>query len=190
MDNEEVLNIRTIKSRISQKTLVDIMEKYHIDPEFHTCIPEPGNAIIDAPEGFVGYIEYSFVVPSITFFRHFYVPMSNGDWVSSSLRHGLVEICDDLPTSIKYWKDEFFFVSSTTFSGPMTFNITVGGVAEPSLDLTPEEQSTANLLSENYVKCTDADKATMGMAGMSSYWYKLRRKSIETLACREVKVFV
>ncbi|CAH1437387.1 unnamed protein product [Lactuca virosa] len=42
------------------------------------------------------------VAPSITIFRHLYVPMSNEDWVSLSLCHGLVEICNGLPTSIKY----------------------------------------------------------------------------------------
>ncbi|CAH1421383.1 unnamed protein product [Lactuca virosa] len=54
MANKEVLNIHTIKSRLSQKTLVDIVKKYHIDPEFRPCLPKPGNTIVDAPKGFVG----------------------------------------------------------------------------------------------------------------------------------------
>lgn len=49
------------------------------------------------------------ILPSIIMFHYFYVTMSNSDWVSFSLRHGLVELCDGLPTSIKYWKEEFFF---------------------------------------------------------------------------------
>ncbi|CAH1424442.1 unnamed protein product [Lactuca virosa] len=42
------------------------------------------------------------VSSTINLFCHFYIPMSNGDWVSFSLLHGLVEICDGLSTSIKY----------------------------------------------------------------------------------------
>lgn len=47
------------------------------------------------------------IVPSITFFYYFYIPISNGDWISFSFHHGLVEIYDALPTSIKYWKEEY-----------------------------------------------------------------------------------
>lgn len=124
-----------------------LVQKYHIDTKFHHRLPEASDAIIDAPEGFVGVYKVFFksglrlpyfdfvetvldyyglhitqiipngfrkvlcftllyvaldVLPSITLFRYFYLPMSNGDWVSFSLHHGLVELCDGLPNSIKY----------------------------------------------------------------------------------------
>ncbi|CAH1439087.1 unnamed protein product [Lactuca virosa] len=66
-------------------------------------------------------------VPSITRFCH------------HSFHHGLVEICNVFPTSIKNWKEEFFFVSSAAFDGPMAYGATVDRVANPSPYLTPEE---------------------------------------------------
>ncbi|CAI9274493.1 unnamed protein product [Lactuca saligna] len=44
------------------------------------------------------------VSSAINIFCHFYILMSNGDWVSFSICDGLVDICDGLPTSMKYWK--------------------------------------------------------------------------------------
>ncbi|CAH1436943.1 unnamed protein product [Lactuca virosa] len=35
------------------------------------------------------------VSPSITLFRYLYLPMSNGEWVSFSLRHGFVTPCSE-----------------------------------------------------------------------------------------------
>lgn len=64
----------------------------------------------------------------------------------------------------------------------MTYGATVDRVADPSLDLTSEERSTVNLLSENYMKWTYADEVTLGMVGMSSYCNKLGRKPMETFA--------
>lgn len=52
MASKEVLNIRTIKSRLSHKSLVDILKKYYIDPEFRSCLPEPGNTIVYTPGRF------------------------------------------------------------------------------------------------------------------------------------------
>ncbi|CAH1438017.1 unnamed protein product [Lactuca virosa] len=109
--------------------------------------------------------------------------MSSGDWVSFSLRHCLVEICDGLPTSIKYWTEEFFFIASTAFFGPTAYG---DKAVNPSPDLNPEKQSIVDLLSENYVKWTRVDEVTLGMARMSSYWNKLGRKHVEILAGREV----
>ena len=89
------------------------------------------------------------VVPSLTLFCHFYVPMSNGDWISFSLRRGLVDICDALPTFVNYWKEELFFVSSIAFTGAMGYGATSNRFTDPSPNLIPEEQCTIDLLSEN-----------------------------------------
>ncbi|CAH1451940.1 unnamed protein product [Lactuca virosa] len=94
-------------------------------------------------------------MPSVTLFRHFYVTMSNGDWVCFSLRHGLLKICDGLPTSIKYWNEEFFFVHASNFVVRIFYGATADRVADPSPDLSLEEQSIAGRLSENFVKWVD-----------------------------------
>lgn len=66
-----------------------------------------------------------------------------------------MELCNGLPTSIKYWKEEFFFVHISTFSGPMVF----GATADRAVDLVPlvfaEECIFVGCLSENYVKWSD-----------------------------------
>ena len=49
---------------------------------------------------------------SLKIFRHFYVVMPSGDWVSMSLRHGLDDMIEGLPSSIKHWKEEYFFVDA------------------------------------------------------------------------------
>ncbi|CAI9284126.1 unnamed protein product [Lactuca saligna] len=80
------------------------------------------------------------VSSTINMFCHFYIPMSNEDWVSFSPCHGLVEICDGLLNSIKYWKEELFFVHVSAFSGPITYDATAGSVADPVPELSPDEQ--------------------------------------------------
>lgn len=144
-----ISHIRTVRSKLSVKSMSIIVRKYDIDAKFHPRPPEPGDVITNAPKDFVGMCRvflksglrlpaFNFletildyyglhitqitpngflkilcfmllcitldIVPSITIFQHFYLPMSNGDWVSFSLCHGLVELCDNLSTSIKYWK--------------------------------------------------------------------------------------
>ncbi|CAH1430621.1 unnamed protein product [Lactuca virosa] len=231
MANKEISSIRTMKSKITPKTLTDIMKKYEIDPQFHPRFPDPGNAIVDAPEGFVGVYRMFFksglrlpsfgflkivlyyynlhisqitpngfrkivcfvmlcsaldIAPSITIFRHFYVPMSNRDWVSLFLHHRVVEIYDGLLTSIKYWKEEFFFVNDSAFSEPMAYGVTFDRVVNPSPELSLKEQSTADCLLENFVKWIDPKEVMLDMAGIISHWKKLGKKLLETLAGLEV----
>ncbi|CAI9273359.1 unnamed protein product [Lactuca saligna] len=74
------------------------------------------------------------IPPSVTLFRHFYITVSNGDWVSFSLRHGLVELYYGLPTSVKWWNVEFFFVDTSAFSSPMAY----GATSDRGLNAPPE----------------------------------------------------
>ncbi|CAH1421283.1 unnamed protein product [Lactuca virosa] len=87
-------------------------------------------------------------------------------------RHGLVEICDGLRTSIKYWKEDIFFVHASTFPGPMVYGASTNRVVGPSPELTLEEQSVVDRLSENFVKCTDTKEIMLGMAEISPHWNK------------------
>ncbi|CAI9263231.1 unnamed protein product [Lactuca saligna] len=92
--------------------------------------------------------------------------MSNGDLVSFSLCHGLVELCDGLPTFVKGWKEEFFFVYTSSFPGLMRESI--------------------GLLAQNYVKWADPEEVTLGIVGVSPVWNGLGKKLVETMAGREV----
>ncbi|CAI9275074.1 unnamed protein product [Lactuca saligna] len=105
--------------------------------------------------------------------------MSNGDWVYFSLRHGLVEICNGLRTSIKYWKEEFFFVHASSFSSPMAYGATTDRVVDPILKLSPNKQLIAKRLSDNFVKWADPNEAILGMASMSPHWNRLGKKPVE-----------
>lgn len=92
------------------------------------------------------------VSPSITLLCYFYLAMSNEDWVSFSLRHGLVELCEGLPTFIKYWRDEFFYVHSSAFSGPMVYGATADRVVDPAPKLSPDEMLITERLASNFVR--------------------------------------
>ncbi|CAH1444465.1 unnamed protein product [Lactuca virosa] len=128
-----------MKSKLNPKSLSTIMKKYHNDPQFHPCLSEPGDTIVNAPDGFVGVYRIFFksglrlltfdflktvldsyhlhisqishngfqkivcfvmlcstldIPPSITIFYYFYVTMSNGDWVSYSVCHVMLDIYD------------------------------------------------------------------------------------------------
>ncbi|CAH1426602.1 unnamed protein product [Lactuca virosa] len=87
------------------------------------------------------------IVPSITVFRHFYATISTGDWLSFSIHHVLVEICDGISSSIKYWKEEFFCVHASAFPRPMTYGASVDRATDPAPELTPEEQDIVYRLS-------------------------------------------
>lgn len=81
------------------------------------------------------------IIPhSITLFRHLYITLFNGDWVSFSLCRGLVELSDGLPTSVKWWKEEFFFVDVSAFLGPMVYGATTNRGSDALPDLSAEEQ--------------------------------------------------
>ncbi|CAH1425953.1 unnamed protein product [Lactuca virosa] len=54
MASKEISSIRTMKSKLTPKSLSDIMKRYHIDPEFRLRLPKLGDAIVATPEGFVG----------------------------------------------------------------------------------------------------------------------------------------
>lgn len=120
-----------------------------------------------APNGFhkiLGFMSLCIaldIVSSITIFRHFYLLMSNGDWVLFFLYHGLVELCDNLPTSIKYWKEEFFFAYVSTFFGPMKFGATADRVVDPISDLSPDECAITERLIENFVKWSDPEELVL-----------------------------
>lgn len=68
--------------------------------------------------------------------------MSNGDWVSFSLRRGLVEHCDRVPTSIRRWKEEFFFVDTSAISGLMTYGVTADRGSDALTDVSTKERET------------------------------------------------
>lgn len=102
-------------------------------------------------------------MPFITLCRHFYVTMSTKDWVSFSLHHGLVEICDGLRTSINYWKDDIFFVHASTFHGLWCIVLLLIRIVDPSPRLILEEKSVVERLLEKFVKWTNPKEIMLGI---------------------------
>lgn len=126
------------------------------------------------------------VSPTINLFHYFYILISNGNWVSFSLCHVLVEICDGLPTSIKYWKEELFFVHASALSGPMAYGATTDKVVDPISELSSYEQLITEMLSENFVRWVDPNEVILGMDGMSPHWNCLGKKPVEMLEVKDV----
>ncbi|CAH1446924.1 unnamed protein product [Lactuca virosa] len=54
MASTGISHIRTVKSKLTVRTMGMLVRKYDIDPQFHPRLPEANEAITDAPEGLVG----------------------------------------------------------------------------------------------------------------------------------------
>ena len=89
---------------------------------------------------------------SLKKFRHFYVIMPSGDWVSISLRHGVDDMIEGLPSSIKHWKEEYFFVDAKALGKKLAItDDTPRGPDSPPV-LTAAEMKIAERLSQHCVK--------------------------------------
>lgn len=81
-----------------------------------------------------------------------------------------MEIYDGLPTSIKYWKEVFFFMHIFAFTRRMFYAATTNKVVDPSPDFSLEEESMGDRLLDNFVKCFDPEEIMLSTAGINSYW--------------------
>lgn len=66
--------------------------------------------------------------------------MASDNWVSFSLHLGLNNIYDELPSSIKMWKEEFFFVHDSTFARLIKFGDSVETGPGPVPDSTKKRK--------------------------------------------------
>ena len=137
-----------------------------------------------APNGFCKIIAFVMlsrafgIEPSIKLFRHFYVVMSSGDWVSFSLRHGLGDIIDDLPSSVKRWKPEFFFVTAAAFDKDMQFGDTQSRESDPPPKLTDFEKKLVKKMPRHPVKWAEPDEVLLGMADLSPAWKNAKKRPL------------
>ncbi|KAL4578389.1 hypothetical protein LXL04_014512 [Taraxacum kok-saghyz] len=126
------------------------------------------------------------VIPSLTLFRHFFVTLVTGDWVTFTRRQGLDDICDGLPTSIKRWKPEFLFVSDKEFSADMVFGEHKNRAVDHPPELTAEQKVLSDQMVVNAVKWSDPDEVMLGMAGLSTYWAGLGKQPILVIGGKTV----
>ncbi|KAL4575780.1 hypothetical protein LXL04_011866 [Taraxacum kok-saghyz] len=110
------------------------------------------------------------VTPSLILFRHFYVTLNTGDWVSFTRRQGVDDIGDCFPSSIKNWKPEFLFVDAAEFNADMSFGEHKNRTMDHPPELSAEQKQIVDQMVVNTVKWSDPDEVTLGMAGLSSYW--------------------
>ncbi|KAL4554716.1 hypothetical protein LXL04_037318 [Taraxacum kok-saghyz] len=110
------------------------------------------------------------VTPSLILFRHFYVTLNTGDWVSFTRRQGVDDIGDCFPSSIKNWKPEFLFVDAKEFNADMSFGEHKNRTVDHPPELSAEQKQIVDQMVANTVKWSDPDEVTLGMAGLSSYW--------------------
>ncbi|KAL4589478.1 hypothetical protein LXL04_002385 [Taraxacum kok-saghyz] len=118
------------------------------------------------------------VSPSLTVFRHFYVTLNAGDWVSFTRRQGIDDICDGIPSSIKKWKPEFIFVDANEFSPDMEFGDHKNRVVDHPPELTAAQHLLVDQMVANPVKWSDPDELMLGMAGLSTFWTKLGKQPV------------
>ncbi|CAH1426554.1 unnamed protein product [Lactuca virosa] len=103
------------------------------------------------------------------------LPMVRSDWVYFSLRYGAIEISDKLPTSIKKWKTEFFFVDASPFGVPTHFENLLNRDHDSNLELTIDDQSTIDSLVANYVKWSDPNDSILELVGLEGVLYIVGR---------------
>ncbi|KAL4560341.1 hypothetical protein LXL04_032491 [Taraxacum kok-saghyz] len=118
------------------------------------------------------------VPPSLTVFRHFFVTLNTGDWVSFTRRQGIDDICDGIPSSIKKWKPEFIFVDANQFSPDMVFGDHKNRAVDHPPELTSAQQCLIDQMVAHPVKWSDPDELMLGMAGLSTYWTGLGKQPI------------
>ncbi|CAI9269753.1 unnamed protein product [Lactuca saligna] len=111
-------------------------------------------------------------------FRQFYVTMESGDWISFPLPSGVIEIHDGLPTSIKKWKTEFFFVDASSFKVAMHFESLINRDHGPNPELTVDDQYTIDRLVANYIKWYDPDDSILQLAIKSTRFLNAFSKNI------------
>ncbi|KAL4582713.1 hypothetical protein LXL04_007272 [Taraxacum kok-saghyz] len=116
------------------------------------------------------------VVPSLTLFRHFFVTLVTGDWVTFTRRQGLDDICDGLPTLIKRNYD--IPRRDKEFSTDMIFGEHKNRAVDHPPELTAEQKVLADQMVVNAVKWSDPDEVMLGMAGLSTYWTGLGKQPI------------
>ncbi|KAL4568738.1 hypothetical protein LXL04_024353 [Taraxacum kok-saghyz] len=113
------------------------------------------------------------VLPSLTVFRHFYVTLNAGDWVSFTRRQGIDDICDGIPSSIKKWKPEFIFVDAKELKPDIDFGDHKNRAVDHPPELTAAQHVLVDQMVANPVKWSDPDELMLRMAGLSTYWTKL-----------------
>ncbi|KAL4586614.1 hypothetical protein LXL04_011254 [Taraxacum kok-saghyz] len=118
------------------------------------------------------------VTPSLILFRHFYVTLNTGDWVSFTRRQGVDDIGDCFPSSIKNWKPEFLFVDAKEFATDMSFGEHKNKAVDHPPELSVEQKQSVDQMVVNTVKWSDPDEVTLGMAGLSTYWTSLGKQPI------------
>ncbi|KAL4588608.1 hypothetical protein LXL04_001500 [Taraxacum kok-saghyz] len=98
------------------------------------------------------------VTPSLILFRHFYVTLNTGDWVSFTRRQGVDDIGDCFPSSIKNWKPEFLFVDAKEFNADMSFGEHKNRTVDHPPELFDEQKQIVDQMVVNTVKWSDPDE--------------------------------
>ena len=128
------------------------------------------------------------VPPTVDLFRHFYMASPSGNWLSFSKRAGVTELCLGLPSSVKHWKGEFFFLKSSVYPD----SVVLGRLGTRSSDrpraLSPEEQVLADRLADNVVWWRDPDETTLALGGLSPYWESLNPRPSFVTEGREISL--
>ena len=126
------------------------------------------------------------ISPTVDLFRHFYMASPSGDWFSFSKRAGVVELCLGLPSSVKHWKGEFFFLKSSVYPSTMVLGRLGARSSDRPRKLTPEEQLLADRLTENVVWWKDPDETTRALGGLSPYFESLNPRPSFVTEGREI----
>ncbi|KAL4569636.1 hypothetical protein LXL04_025278 [Taraxacum kok-saghyz] len=180
--SKETLTMENVTCSLSEDDLAEMRKNFKIDPSLQIVLPTSNQTIKTPPEGFIiCFVMLSRalgVPPSLTVFRHLFVTLNTGDWVSFTRRQGIDDICDGVPSSIKKWKLEFIFVDAKQFSPDMVFGDHKNRAVDHPPELTSAQQCLIDQMVAHPVKWSDPDELMLGMAGLSTYWTGLGKQPI------------
>lgn len=127
------------------------------------------------------------IYPSITLFHHFYITMSNGDWVTFSFAMAWYNSMMVFLFLSKGGKRNSFSLMLLLSWSPWCMVLLLIGV----LTLHPTYLLRSKILLIVWLKTMlngRSNEVTLGMAGLSPIWNRLGKKPIEIVADREVNM--
>ncbi|CAH1437227.1 unnamed protein product [Lactuca virosa] len=94
--------------------------------------------------------------------------MVTKDWVSFSLRRGGIDIRDGLLTSIKKWKEEFFFIDASAIATQRQFGNLAKRDLDPAPELTIAKHDVIKRLIASDLFWFDPDESTLSLADLDN----------------------
>jgi hypothetical protein len=108
--------------------------------------------------------------PDVIQFRAFYKLTKSGDWWSFSKRDGLPHHVDYVPSSLKFWKESFFYINAGVFPFQMSFRDIKEKFRDDPPPVISYTNSVYHYLTTHITDLQEICEDALVAAGMSRRW--------------------